>query len=418
MQSLVMSPPLLQHRRVSGLSGNEIYCLNLIDLKPGQLCVGNSVMALGLGRGLSAGLATLAGGEVTAVTQLVHRARSQAFERLMAEAQRDGGLGVTGLCFEVINHGGNLEFITLGSTVHGAGEAGARHFSTSGDAQQLYCQVDSGFTPLQFVFGNVAYSIGVGGNILGRLRSLARGEIIEFSEIFDRTRHLALERITDEAKKHGASAVLGIQTTITSLLGTQEMVMVGTAATHPLLTGHADAPVSSDMTPEEMWNMVHLGYMPVRLVMGVSVYSLGIKGSLGAALTSLIGGEVSGLTELLYEARSKALARIEREAERYQADQVIGVKVRIYDLGFGLVELMAIGTAVKKIPGSQTKTNHLPAQAIMQDRETLIDSTQRTSLKGSTRASAHQTQRGPLVWLISAVGVVFYLVLKIVILKR
>ena len=44
--------------------------------------------------------------------------------------------------------------------------------------------MDAGYEPVQHVFGNVAYSIGVGGGILGSLKTLARGEIREFSDVF------------------------------------------------------------------------------------------------------------------------------------------------------------------------------------------------------------------------------------------
>lgn len=40
--------------------------------------------------------------------------------------------------------------------------------------------------------------IGAGGSIVGTLRSMARGEIREYSDIFNRTRHLALQRIAQD----------------------------------------------------------------------------------------------------------------------------------------------------------------------------------------------------------------------------
>jgi len=407
-----------EHKRVSGLSGNEIYCLNKLGMKPGQLCVGNSVVAIGVARGIGAGLSTLGGGEVSEITNLVHNGRLRAFNRMMEEAKHYGGIGLTGVSFDLINHGGNLEFITTGSTVHG-GEAAvstassSKKFSTSADAQQLYCQMDSGFEPLSFVFGNVAYSIGLGGNISGAFRQLSRGEVPQYSEIFDKTRHLALKRIVDNAKQHGANAVIGIQTTISSVLGTQEMMMVGTASRHPALDHYLAEPVTSDMTNEEMWNMVNLGYQPIKLVMGVSVYSLGLKGGIFSALQSLGGGEVSGLTEILYEAREKALARIERDAEACGADEVIGVKTRVYDLGKGLVEFMAIGTAVKRIPGAnnpmKTKNENLPPQAIIRDQETFIDSTDggTLSLNRSNMQSAPRLQGGPA----SVIGIIMVILI-------
>jgi uncharacterized protein YbjQ (UPF0145 family) len=401
------------HRRVTGLSGNEIFCLKKLGMIPGQLCVGNSVVALGIGGGLGAGLSTLAGGEVTEITRLVHEGRRKAFNRMAEEASRYQGVGLTGVSFELIYHGGNLEFITTGSAVHRESGTGPQGFSTSANVQELYCQMDSGFEPLHFVFGNVAYSIGVGGNLTGAFRRLRRGEVPQYSEIFDKTRHLALERITAEAKRFQANAVVGIQTTVSPLLGTQEMMMVGTASRHPLLSAYADDPVTSDMTNEEMWNMVNLGFLPLKLVMGVSVYSLGLRAGLISALQSLGGGEVTGLTELLYEAREKALARIEREAERCGADEVVGVKTRVYDLGGGLVEFMAIGTAVKRVAGARTRAENLPPQAIIQDRETFVDGGNDTKIERGSVASARRLQQGPVTIILTLIFVAFY-VLKVI----
>lgn len=403
------------HKRVTGLSGNEIFCLSKLGLHQGQLCVGNSVVAIGVVGGIGAGLSNLSGGEVSEVTNLVHDGRMKAFNRMMDEAQSYGGIGLTGVSFDLVDHGGNLEFLTTASTVHKDNPSGSIKFSTSADAQQLYCQMDSGFRPLHFVFGNVAYSIGVGGNILGGFKSFSRGEISDYTQIFDRTRHLALIRICKEAKKYKANAVIGIETTITPLLGAQEMMMVGTASYHPALNPNSenvkeslsqtaslnafgmDATdlVTSDMTNEELWNMVNLGYLPLRLVMGVSVYSLGLKAGIQSAFQSLSGGEVTGLTELLYEAREKALSRIQQDAERCGADDVVGVKINVYDLGSGLVEFMAIGTAVKKVPGITTKHANLLPQAIIQDRDTFIDSPYSVINMGRPSIPSGRLRSGP-----------------------
>ncbi|MCE9638990.1 MAG: heavy metal-binding domain-containing protein, partial [Betaproteobacteria bacterium] len=237
-----------EHKRISGLTGNEIFFLERMGYRPGQLCVGNSVVALGILKGIGAGLSTLGGGEIEEVTQLVHDGRTHAFDRMMEEAAHYGGVGLTGVSFDLINHGGNIEFITVGSTIHQKDGNESIRFSTSADVAKLYCQVDAGFSPIKFVFGNVAYSIGLGGSILGGLKSLARGEVREYTEIFDRTRHLALTRITDEAKRCKANAVVGIETTISPLLGAQEMIMVGTASHHPAIDAFDQKPVTSDMT--------------------------------------------------------------------------------------------------------------------------------------------------------------------------
>ncbi len=404
------------HRKVSGFSGNEIYCLEKLKFNAGQLCLGNSVLALGLFKGIGVGLSNLAGGEIQEITKLVHDGRKNAFARMMEEASSvAGGIGIAGVSFDLINHAGNLEFIALGSTVRQPNltSSTALSFSTSANAQALYCQIDAGFTPHRFVFGNVAYSIGVGGNITGAFRGLKRGEVPQYTQIFDRTRHLALERIKTEAKAANANAVIGIETTIMPFLGTQEMIMTGTASHHPALNEYLNDPVTSDMTNEELWNLVNIGYLPIRLVMGVSVYSLGLASGIATSFKSLVGGQIDSLTELLYEAREKALERIERDAEACGADEVVGVKTRVYNLGGGLVEFMVIGTAVKKIPGITTLHDALPPQAIIQDRETFVDDTQggNTALDKSRMASAKKTQKGPLSLIFTIIFVVFYIFL-------
>ncbi len=409
------------HSHVTNLSGNEIYCLNKLSFTPGNICIGNSVFALGILGSLTAGLNILVGGEIPQVTSLIHDGRINAIERMMVEAKASGGTGVTGVSTELINHGSNIEFLSIGSVVHKANATNETlAFSTSADAQQLYCQVDCGFKPIQYVIGNVAYSIGLSGNIFGFLRSLGRGEVSEYSEIFDKTRHLALERITREARQCKANAVIGINTTITPFMGAQEMLMLGTASFHPALAEYTTNPITSDMTNEEMWNMINIGYMPIRLVMGVSVYSLGLVGGIKSLFKSMVRGEVNVLTSLLYEAREKALDRIQLDAKRHGADEVVGVKIHVYELGGGLIEFLAIGTAVKKMEGITTRTDTLIPQAIIRDRDTFFDkppqSGRAVSLTESGKSSASATQGGPIAIIIGIVMFAFYIFMFI--LKR
>jgi uncharacterized protein YbjQ (UPF0145 family) len=94
----------MKHANVTGLSGNEIFCLAQIGMDPGALCIGNSVVALGLLRGFGAGLSTLGGGEVHEVTRLVHDSRQKAFDRMLAEAKQYGDIGLTGVSLDVLSH--------------------------------------------------------------------------------------------------------------------------------------------------------------------------------------------------------------------------------------------------------------------------------------------------------------------------
>jgi uncharacterized protein YbjQ (UPF0145 family) len=361
---------------MTGLSGNEMYCLHQKGLTPGNIVIGNSVFSLGFVGSVGSGLRTLAGGEVTQVTSVIHEGRQNALDRMVKEAMNHGGMGITGVSNELIQHTGNVEFLSIGSTVHkeGAIAGESLEFSSSADGQELYCQIDAGFRPIKFVFGNVAYSIGIGGGIMGALKSLARGEVHQYSQIFNETRHHALDRIQGEARAAGANSVVGIQTSIIPFGGMQEMVMIGTASYHNALPGQYNAaPITSDLTNEEMWNLIYMGYMPIQLVLGVSVYSLGFVGGVTAFLKSFSRGEISELTTLIYEARENAIARIAQDATACGADDVVGIKTYVYQLGGGIIEFMAMGTAVKRMPGLSTVSPQLPPQAVIRDKDTFIN---------------------------------------------
>jgi uncharacterized protein YbjQ (UPF0145 family) len=357
---------------VTGLSGNEIYCIDRLGMTPGDLVIGNSVFSMGFLGSIASAARTLAGGEVTQVTSVIHDGRRLSLERLLQESSQRGGAAVTGVTSELLWHGGSVEFLSVGSSLkHQAEELG--DFSTSSGGQELFCQIDAGFRPIHFAFGNVAYSIGVGGGIGGFLQSFARGEVTQFSEVFNKTRRLALDRIEADAKSYGANAVVGIRTSILPMMGTTEMLMIGTASHHPALGEEfTERPLTSHLTCQEMWNLIRLGYMPIRLVLGVSVYSLGITGGIAAFFRGLSRGEISQLTTLIYDARENAILQIAKEADACGADEVVGIKTFISQLGSNMIEFMAVGTACKKMEGLSTRSEQLPPQALVRDEDTVI----------------------------------------------
>ena len=383
---------------LTGLSGNEIYCLHLKSLTPGSIVVGNSVYSMGLVGGIGAGFRAMAGGEVTQVTQIIHEGRLQSYTRMVHEAQQTGGTGITGVTSELRQFHGNIEFLSVGSTIHQETPPGTPPivagtplaFSTSADGQELYCQLDAGYHPRKFVFGNVAYSIGIGGGLLGGLKSMGRGEIKEFSDVFNATRHLCLQRISADALTAGANAIVGIETTVMPFQGVHEMMMMGTASHNAVLPPqYSQAPITSDLTNQEMWNLTNMGYMPLKLVLGTGVYSLGVVGGFMAALKSFSKGEINELTSLIYDAREHALGLIKAEAEAIGADDVVGIKTHIHEMG-NLLEFMAIGTAVKRMPNVKTESAILPPQAVIQDKDTWIS--QQSGMMASKESNARSAK--------------------------
>ncbi len=382
---------------MTGLSGNEMFCLHLKKMRAGDLVIGNSVFSMGFLGSLAAAGKGFIGGEIQQITSIIHEGRLIAYQRMVHEAQQRGGIGITGVSNELLTFHGNSEFLSVASCVHNEdGTPEQLRFTTSANGQELYCQMDAGFTPMKFCFGNVAYSIGAAGGIVGGLKSMARGEIKEFSDVFNRTRHMALQRICDDAVQAGANCVVGIETRTMRFQGAHEMLMLGTGSHHPAFaaplapTGASGTtlgyqgppplgpsavspgqPVTSDLTNEEMWNLVHMGYLPLKLVLGTAVYSLGVVGGIKAMLSSFSRGEVTDLTTLVYDAREHAIGLIRDEASAIGADDVVGIKTHIHEHG-NLIEFMAIGTAVKKYSNLSTLTPTLPPQAIIKDKDTWV----------------------------------------------
>jgi uncharacterized protein YbjQ (UPF0145 family) len=357
--------------KLTGLSGNEIYCMRLKGLTPSGVVIGNSIQSMGFLGGVRSAFRGIVGGEIPDVTNMIHQGREAAFVRMRAEADREQVHGVVGVNSELRNLGGNSEFLFVGSGV--SGPPGTAMFTSAGDAQELYCHMDAGYEPKQFVFGNIAYSVGAVGGIAGALKTLVRGEIKEFSDVFNETRHHALERLVAHAKAAGANAVVGVRTNVLHFAGFHEMYMTGTAASHPLLPAEfRAAPVTSDLTGEELWAMTQLGYMPVKLLISTSVYSLGAIGGIKAAFRGLVKGEIGDLTTLIYDAREHVFERLKTEAAAIGAEEVVGIKTYIIELGASLIEIFAVGTAVRRLSGLGVKTQVLPAQAIIRDKDTWV----------------------------------------------
>jgi uncharacterized protein YbjQ (UPF0145 family) len=345
---------------ISGLGGNEAFCLHLKGLRPGQMVIGNSVQSLGFMGSIGAGMRNLAGGECQDVTRLVKEGRDAALNRLQAEADQVGATGITGVVSELTSFEGYMDFLSTGSAVHSRDDS-HHPFTSSFDGKELYCMMDAGYQPRKFAFGNIAYSVGVGGSLSGSWKSMMRGEIPEFSDVLNRTRHAALSRMIAETKAAGGNAVVGVEIDLLPFMGFHEMLMTGTAAHHPAIKG--SNPVSCDLTCDELWSLTRMGYVPVKIVMGTAVYSLGMAGGIMSWLKSFKRGEIPELTNMVYEAREHALDLIEQEAEAAGADEILGTDLYIHDFGGGLVEFLAVGTAVKKVDGVTTHSDVLPAQA-------------------------------------------------------
>ncbi len=86
---------------------------------------------------------------------------------------------------------------------------------------------------------------------------------------------------------------------------------------------------------------------PLGLVKGTVVQSKNFGKDFMAGMKTLVGGEITGYTEMLVEARQIATKRMVDEANALGADAVINVRFGSSAVMQGAAEVIAYGTAVK-----------------------------------------------------------------------
>lgn len=91
------------------------------------------------------------------------------------------------------------------------------------------------------------------------------------------------------------------------------------------------------------------GYRVTRtlgLVRGVTVRSRSVVGNIGAALQTLVGGNITIYTELCEKAREEAFELMLQHAATMGANAVIGMRYDANDVAEGVTEVLAYATAV------------------------------------------------------------------------
>jgi uncharacterized protein YbjQ (UPF0145 family) len=88
------------------------------------------------------------------------------------------------------------------------------------------------------------------------------------------------------------------------------------------------------------------------VVRGITVRSRSIVGTVGGALQTLVGGNITLFTELCEKTRAEAFDMMLRHAEQIGANAVIGVRYDATELLQGVTEVLCYGTAVTVQPAT------------------------------------------------------------------
>jgi uncharacterized protein YbjQ (UPF0145 family) len=103
---------------------------------------------------------------------------------------------------------------------------------------------------------------------------------------------------------------------------------------------------STDLTPHELYLLRQNGQEPVGFVVGVIVYSMGLRGIVRSFMRAFTRGEMSDFSHLNEVARDIAIKRMQTKASTLGASGVVGVHLQTREYA-DFIEVIATGTAVK-----------------------------------------------------------------------
>lgn len=309
----------------------------------------NVAMALGaIGK-------SIAGGEIRNWTKLCDDARQEAYVRMIADALARGGDGVVGMRYSTNEvKQGITEVIAYGTAVSSTGSpdnAAATEESipmnmitTSDSLPNLNANSTYGTVKgISVRSSNLFRSIGAG------FKSLAGGEIRNWTDMCSETRAAAFERMVEEAKRLGAKGIVGMRYDATQVAenAVVEVIAYGTAVSdQPLVEEAATTELPQRMVTTDLKIPRHMPSCSLGLVRGISVQSVNIFLDIGAGLKALVGGEIKNYTNMCESARQQAYGNMMHHAHAMGATAVIGMRFESNDLVPGVIEVVAYGTAV------------------------------------------------------------------------
>ncbi len=207
----------------------------------------------------------------------------------------------------------------------------------------------AGFDPAGLVIGSSIYHIGY-----QQANWSQNQEMGVLSQAMYHARELAMSRMEEEADALGADGIVGVRLDVGRYEWGEhlaEFIAIGTAVrsrdgqNHRTLQGK---PFTSDLSGQDFYVLLSMGYIPRGLVMGSCVYHVAHQGIRQAFRTMGNNVEMANYTQALYDARELAMERMQTEAEELQAEGIVGVQIQERSHGWGshVIEYFAVGTAV------------------------------------------------------------------------
>ena len=85
------------------------------------------------------------------------------------------------------------------------------------------------------VKGNIVQTKNFGKDFMAGIKTLVGGEIVQYTEMLNQARQIAIKRMVDEAETMGADAIINIRYASSSIMqGAAEVIAYGTAVKYKL----------------------------------------------------------------------------------------------------------------------------------------------------------------------------------------
>jgi uncharacterized protein YbjQ (UPF0145 family) len=251
-----------------------------------------------------------------------------------------------------------------------------------------------GFQPVGQVLGAAVYNLGYTGGYgcpgawggysnawapSARTQVSSRGGYGSFGPLVKtmyEARRVAISRMVAECTELGGHGVVGVRLTIGQFpAGGLEFKAIGTAIRAPI-SPPLRHPFTSDLSGQDFAKLVHSGWMPAGLVLGITVAARHDDWrTVGQTRWSAGNAEVSGWTDLINEARHDARQELAADVKRLGAEGVViadmsmQVRERECPAQEGgrdhVVEAVNIGTAIARFQSSHTERKRAAPLAIM-----------------------------------------------------
>lgn len=238
--------------------------------------------------------------------------------------------------------------------------AGIRESRTWGSAvstQEFAAIKGVGFDPVGQVLGTAVYHVGYTGSwgCSGAWSYLAGTEVSSsayapFSEqvrTMYLARRLALGRALAECAALGGDGIVGVKLRVGHFpAGGMEFTALGTAV-RARSAVRPTQPFTSHVTGQEFAKLVHAGYIPTGLALGISIATRHDDWRTYGPLRWTAGNqEIDGYTQLVNHARHDARVQLERDAKQHGGDGIV-------------VDEMQLRIAERECPSYENQRDHI-----------------------------------------------------------